>query len=83
MKKLLVPYKNFVIHRTSKSILNLMLLILGFFLKIVDRRVSYYCNNLGLLLPKLKFTFRNLKKGVQEFHRKFVLDLQIILRTAL
>ena len=29
--------------------------------------------DLDLLLPKPKLTFRNLKKGVQEFHRKFVL----------
>ena len=28
---------------------------------------------LDLLPPKPKFTFRHLKKGIQEFHRKFVL----------
>ena len=27
---------------------------------------------LDLLPPKPKFTFRHLKKGIQEFHRKFV-----------
>ena len=27
----------------------------------------------NLLPPKPKFTFRNLKKGIQEFHRNFVL----------
>ena len=41
--------------------------------KIIDGRISFYCNNLDLLLPKHKFTFRHLKKGIQEFHRRFVL----------
>ena len=41
-------------------------------LKFIDSRISFYCNNLDLLPPKTKFTFRNLTKGVQEFHRKFV-----------
>ena len=41
--------------------------------KIIDGRISFYCNNLDLLPPKPKFTFRHLKKGIQEFHRKFVL----------
>ena len=41
--------------------------------KIIDGRISFYCNNLDLLPPKLKFTFRHLKKGIQEFHKKFVL----------
>ena len=35
--------------------------------------MSFYCNNLDLLPPKPKFTLRNLKKGVQEFHRRFVM----------
>ena len=39
----------------------------------IDSRNSFYCNNLDLLPPKPKFTFRHLKKGVQEFHRRFVL----------
>ena len=38
-----------------------------------DGRISFYCNNLDLLPPKPKFTFRHLKRGIQEFHRKFVL----------
>ena len=29
--------------------------------------------NLYLLLPKPKFAFRHMKKGVQEFHMKFML----------
>ena len=36
---------------------------------ITDGRISFYCNNLDLLPPKPKFTFRHLKKGIQEFHR--------------
>ena len=41
--------------------------------EIIDSRISFYCNNLELLPPKPKFTFRNLKKGFLEFRRKFVL----------
>ena len=41
--------------------------------KIVDGRISFYCNNFDPLPPKPKFTFRHLKKGIQEFHRRFVL----------
>ena len=36
-------------------------------------RISIYFNNLDLLLPKPKITFRNLKERVQEFHRQFVI----------
>ena len=46
---------------------------LNIFFKIIDGRISFYCNNLDLLPPKPKFTFKHLKKGIQEFHRKFVL----------
>ena len=42
-------------------------------IKRVDGRISIYCNNLDLLPPKPKFNFRHLKKGIQEFHRRFVL----------
>ena len=41
--------------------------------KIIDGTISFYCNNLDLFLPKPKFLFRNLKKGVQEFHRRYIL----------
>ena len=41
--------------------------------KIIGGRISFHCNNLELLPPKPKFTFRHLKKGIQEFHRRFVL----------
>ena len=36
-------------------------------------KFSFHCNNLELLPPKPKFTFRHLKKGIQEFHQRFVL----------
>ena len=41
--------------------------------KIIGGRISFYCNNLDLLPSKPKFTFRNVKKWIQEFHRRFVL----------
>ena len=41
--------------------------------KIIDGRISFYCNNVELLPPKPKFAFRHLKKGIQEFDRRFVL----------
>ena len=39
--------------------------------------------NLDLLPSKPKFTFRHLKKGIQEFHRRFFLAPQIRLLTML
>ena len=44
---------------------------LNIFFYIIDGRISFYCNNLYLLPPKPKFTLRHLKKGIQEFHRRF------------
>ena len=41
--------------------------------KTIGGRISFYCNNLDLLPTKPKFTSRHLKKGIQEFHRRFVL----------
>ena len=41
--------------------------------KIIDERVLSYSNNLDLLPPKPKLSFRYLKQGIQEFHRKYVL----------
>ena len=51
--------------------------------KIIDGRISFNCNNLDFLPPRSKFTFRHLKKGIQEFHRRFVLPRQIRLLTML
>ena len=41
--------------------------------KIIDERVLFYSNNLDLLPPEPKLSFRYLKQGIQEFHRKYVL----------
>ena len=41
--------------------------------KIIHERVLFYSNNLDLLPPKPKLSFRYLKQGIQEFHRKYVL----------
>ena len=38
--------------------------------KIIDERVLFYSNNLDLLPSKPKLSFRYLKQGIQEFHRK-------------
>ena len=40
---------------------------------IVDKRIKYYSQNTNLLPPKPKSSFRHLKQGIQEFHRKYVL----------
>ena len=40
---------------------------------IVDKRIKFYSQNTYLLPPKLKSSFRHLKQGIQEFHRKYVL----------
>ena len=42
-------------------------------LKIVDQRIKFYSQNTNLLPPKPKSTFRHLKQGIQDFHRKYVL----------
>ena len=39
--------------------------------KIIEKRVLFYSNDLDVLPPKL--SFRYLKQGIQEFHRKYVL----------
>ena len=41
---------------------------------ILDERVLFYSNTLDLLPPKPKLSFRYLKQGIQEFHRKYVLS---------
>ena len=70
------PYKNFVITGVNESTLSFMPSLKSWKLnifKIIDGRISFYSNNLDLLPPKPKFTFRHVKKGIQEFHRRFVL----------
>ena len=39
----------------------------------VDKRIKFYSQNTNLLPPKPKSSFRHLKQGIQEFHRKYVL----------
>ena len=41
--------------------------------KIVDQRIKFYSQNTNLLPPKPKSTFRHLKQGIQDFHRKYIL----------
>ena len=40
---------------------------------IVDKRIKFYSQNTNLLPPKPKSSFRHMRKGIQEFHRKYVL----------
>ena len=40
---------------------------------IVDKRIKFHPQNTNLLPPKPKSSFRHLKQGIQEFHRKYVL----------
>ena len=39
---------------------------------IVDRRIKFYSQNTNLLPPKLKSSFKHLKQGIKEFHRKYM-----------
>ena len=41
--------------------------------KVIDIRINFYSQNTKLLPSKPKSTFRHLKLGIQEFHRKYVL----------
>ena len=40
---------------------------------IVDKRVKSYSHNTNLLSLNSKSSFRHVKQGIQEFHRKYVL----------
>ena len=40
---------------------------------VMDKRIKFYSQNTNLLPPKPKSSFRHLKQGIQEFHRKYVL----------
>ena len=39
----------------------------------MDQRIKFNSQNTNLLPPKPKSTFRHLKQGIQDFHRKYVL----------
>ena len=39
----------------------------------MDKRIKFYSQSTNLLPPKPKSSFRHLKQGIQEFHRKYVL----------
>ena len=39
----------------------------------MDQLIKFYSQNTNLLPPKPKSTFRHLKQGIQDFHRKYVL----------
>ena len=41
--------------------------------RVVDQRIKFYSRITNLLPPKPKSTFRHLKQGIQDFHRKYVL----------
>ena len=53
--------------------LNNVMITVYFLLEIKNNIISIYCNNLDLLTPKPKFSYRYFKKGVQEVHMRFVL----------
>ena len=37
--------------------------------KIIDRRISFYCQNTNMLPRKPKISYRYLKSGIKEFHK--------------
>ena len=39
----------------------------------MNKRIKFYSHSTNLLPPKPKSSFRHLKQGIQEFHRKYVL----------
>ena len=39
---------------------------------IVNKHIKFYSQNTNLLPPKPKTSFRHLRQGIQEFHRKYV-----------
>ena len=43
--------------------------------KIIDQRVSFYSQNTNMLPCEPKISYRYLKSGIEEFHRKYVLVL--------
>ena len=55
-------------HADNDALLNWKNLIFD----IIDSRISFYRSNNHLLPPKPKFNYRHLKKGIQDFHSKYV-----------
>ena len=45
---------------------------------IVDKRTQFYLHNTNLLPPKPKTSFRHLRQGIQEFHKKYDLNRTLI-----
>ena len=43
------------------------------YLHFIDRRISFYSQNTNMLPRKPMITYRYLKSGIEEFHRKYVL----------
>ena len=41
--------------------------------KIIDLRISLYSENTYIIPRKPKISYRYLKSGIQEFHRKYIL----------
>ena len=41
--------------------------------KIIDRRISFYSQNTNMLPCTSKISYRYLKSGIEEFHRRYVL----------
>ena len=41
--------------------------------KIIDPSISFYSQNTNMLPRKPKISYRHLKLGIEEFHKKFVL----------
>ena len=41
--------------------------------EILDRRISFYSQNTNMLPRKPKISYRYLKSGIEEFHKKYVL----------
>ena len=62
-----------VIDGINESMLSLTPKGVESIFRIVDQRIKFYSQNTNLLLPKPKSTFRHLKQGIQDFHRKYVL----------
>ena len=40
---------------------------------LAETRIKFYSHNTNVLPHKPKYSFRHLKQGIQDFHRKYVL----------